>query len=364
MAPVTTENIDEALLTRIWCRHLKRTRIDRDDDFFAIGGTSLQAAQIFLELEQATGLTLPITVLFEAPTIAGLAAYIQEKKDTRNQSLVLLKPGEAATPLFLIHPIGGTVLVYRQIAEAMRYPGPVYGIQAVGITDDQPPHTSVEEMAAYYCDQVTTVQPDGPVQLAGYSAGGIIAFAMAQRLIQSGRQVGYLGLLNTHFLFRRIGQQVGFRRRLFAYIRYVREKNISGAARDFSKHLRRMKKLRYAEARLDAKGTTFDQRRQKLINQILEQGSAKGGNRYSIIQQLQQIAINFYQPSLYPETIYLYKTADYHNNRPGEIGWERMAGGDIKRTPIMGTHLTLVEGDYAVDVARKLSEHLRPSTSR
>lgn len=352
------ENIDEALLTKIWCRHLQCNEIDRNEDFFAIGGTSLQAAQIFLEIEQATGLSLPITVLFEAPTIAELAEFIQDKQDAGSHTLVLLKPGRSVTPLFLIHPIGGTVLVYRQIAEAMHYPGPVYGIQAIGVTDDQPPHASVEEMAAYYCDEVTSVQPEGPVQLAGYSAGGIIAYAMAQRFSKSGREIGFLGLINTHFMFRRVGQQVGFARRIYAYIRYVREKNLLAAARDFSKNLHRMKKLKHAEARLDAKGTTFDQRRQRLINQILEQGAAKGGNRYSIIQQLQQIAINFYQPSVYPGTVYLYRTEDYHNNRPGEIGWERMAGGGINRTPISGTHLTLVGGDHAVDLAAKLSEHL------
>lgn len=353
------DNVDEVMLTRIWCRHLRLAKINRNDDFFAIGGTSLQAVQVFSEIEEATGLELPITVLFDAPTIGELAKYIQQSRDTGNRSLVLLQAGDDREPLFLIHPVGGTVLVYRELVEAMNVPGPVYGIQAVGLIDDQQPHTSVEEMAEYYCDQVLTAQPIGPCLLAGYSSGGIIAFAMAQRLLRMGREVGFLGLINTHYIFRRTGQQIGFFNRLPAYVRYSRDRKFIQAIRDFFKYLRHQRKLITAEGMLDAKGMTFEERRQKLIGQILQEKKLSRGDPYSVIQQLQQIAIRFYQPSSYSGTICLYKTADYHDNRPGEIGWERLAAGGINLTPIPGTHLSLVQDDNAVALASILSGDLR-----
>jgi len=359
VSTVTKKNIDEAVLTEIWRRHLKLDAIGPDDDFFAIGGTSLQAAQIFLEIEQVTGLELPITVLLEAPTIRELAAHIQGKQGSDDGSLVLLKPGEG-DPLFLIHPVGGTVLVYREIAEAMTFPGPVYGIQAIGLTDGRQPHTSVEEMAEHYCEQVSAVQPDGPLLIAGYSAGGIIAFAMAQRLVKMGREVRYLGLINTHFLFRRRGKQTGIFRRFQGYVRYIRNRKPVNAIRDFLKYVRYRRQLKNAEAILDAKGSTFEERRRKLAAQIMEEYDKSPGNRYSMIQQVQQTAIIFYQPSLYPGTINLYKTADYHDNRPGEIGWERLAGGGIRITRIPGSHLSLVQGENAIAVASILCRDLAP----
>jgi len=345
------------MLAEIWRRHLKLDAIGPDDDFFAIGGTSLQAAQIFLEIEQVTGLELPITVLLEAPTIRELAAHIQGKQGGDDGSLVLLKPGEG-DPLFLIHPVGGTVLVYREIAAAMTCAGPVYGIQAIGITDGRQPHTSVEEMAEYYCERVSAAQPGGPLRIAGYSAGGIIAFAMAQRLVKTGRDVRYLGLINTHFLFRRKGRQIGVFRRFPGYVRYIGYQKPARAIRDFFKYVQYRRQLINAEAILDARGSTFEERRRKLAAQILEEYDRNSGNRYSMIQQVQQTAIIFYQPSLYAGTINLYKTADYHDNRPGEIGWERMAGGGIRIVRIPGSHLSLVQGDNAVAVASILCRDL------
>ena len=89
-----TRSIDEALLTKIWCRHFSLDEINRNDDFFNIGGTSLQAIQVFSEIEEETGIDLPISVLIEAPTIGELVEYIQQKQDTEDRSLVLLRSGE------------------------------------------------------------------------------------------------------------------------------------------------------------------------------------------------------------------------------------------------------------------------------
>jgi thioesterase domain-containing protein len=79
----------------------------------------------------------------------------------------------------------------------MTYPGAVIGIQARGLDGQEPPHATVEAMAAEYLRAVKAHQPDGPYNVCGYSFGGLVAFEMARRLRESGDEVALVGLFDT-----------------------------------------------------------------------------------------------------------------------------------------------------------------------
>jgi thioesterase domain-containing protein len=74
---------------------------------------------------------------------------------------------------------------------------PVYGLLARGLDSKAPPHTSVEEMARCYLEDIRTVQPRGPYALGGECIGGAVAFEMAQQLVARGEQVSLLLLLSS-----------------------------------------------------------------------------------------------------------------------------------------------------------------------
>jgi amino acid adenylation domain-containing protein/natural product biosynthesis luciferase-like monooxygenase protein len=68
----------ELALARCWCEVLKLDRIGLDDDFFLHGGHSLRATQVIARLRDALAVELPVRALFEAPTIALLAARVEQ----------------------------------------------------------------------------------------------------------------------------------------------------------------------------------------------------------------------------------------------------------------------------------------------
>jgi thioesterase domain-containing protein len=156
------------------------------------------------------GVEFPISMLFEAPTIATIAAKVRESLGSTEEGtsptptprlaqLVPIhsgKPG-SGTPFFCVAGMFGNVLNLRHLAHLLSTHRPVYGIQARGLLGEAPPHETFEEAARDILDEVRTVQPSGPYLLGGFSGGGITAYEMARQLRAQGEKVGLVVLLDT-----------------------------------------------------------------------------------------------------------------------------------------------------------------------
>jgi amino acid adenylation domain-containing protein len=184
-------------VAQVWQRVLLAPVGGPEEDFFEVGGDSLKAITLTIELERALGLELSLTLINEAPRFASLCAALRQQRTTHYVPLVLLKAGKGLSPLYFIHGLGGNVAELFPLARSMTYPGPVFGIQARGLARQELPHTTVEAMAAEYLAAIKARQPSGPYYLCGYSFGGLVAFEMARRLSESGDEVGILGLFDT-----------------------------------------------------------------------------------------------------------------------------------------------------------------------
>lgn len=186
------------MLTAIWARVLRRSSVNIEDNFFDLGGDSSLALQLFNEIAIACGREVPPVTIYLAPTVAALAAVLEQPADLRLPPLVLLKEGSEEPPLFITHGLGGSVIDFFQVVKHIRTSHPIQGMQAKGIDGAEEPFDRIEDMAQFYLDAIRGVQPRGPYLLAGYSLGGLVTFEMAQRLTTAGEKVALLAMLDSY----------------------------------------------------------------------------------------------------------------------------------------------------------------------
>ncbi|MFE0476863.1 AMP-binding protein [Streptomyces sp. NPDC058947] len=192
----------ETLIRSMWSELLGHDDFGVTDDFFAVGGHSLLATILLTRIRKKTGLSLSLRKLLEGPRIDRLAASVRElRKDSDDQTselLLTLRQGTAGGPrLFLVHPIGGDVLCFREVASALPAEFTVIGVRSPGL-DGGTVFTSVQEMAAAYLHEVLKVQPEGPYHFAGWSMGGAVAYEMARQLSFEGVRTASLVLLDSY----------------------------------------------------------------------------------------------------------------------------------------------------------------------
>jgi thioesterase domain-containing protein len=115
----------------------------------------------------------------------------------KTSPLVELQPGTARLPFFCIHPVGGNVFCYVELARALGDDLPFYALQAEGLEAGSTPLTSIEEMAAHYIKAIMSIQPRGPYLLGGWSMGGLIALEVARQLQNQQLEVGLVVLMDS-----------------------------------------------------------------------------------------------------------------------------------------------------------------------
>jgi amino acid adenylation domain-containing protein len=210
---IGARNDEEAAIAAIWRELLRVADVGVEADFFEIGGHSLLALQILVQIRDRLGVDLPSETLFEHTTVAALAILVRRARGVPEQAaksvapaplaartfhaLVRIKEDGDRAPFFCVHGAGGNVLNLRSVSLALPREQPFYGLQAYGVDGVTRPHSTIEEMAEAYLREVREVQRHGPYLLGGYSGGGIVAFEMAQRLTAAGEEVPLLAFVDT-----------------------------------------------------------------------------------------------------------------------------------------------------------------------
>lgn len=178
---------------------LKSDSVSPSDNFFDSGGDSLSAVSLIIGIEKIYNKTLPVSVLYQYPSVRSLNEYISNESGRPEfSSVVPIKTTGSSEPLFLIHGAAGNILFYRYLVNHIDPDIPVYGIQSLGLDGQNPPLRSIKEMAKLYLDEIKRIKSSGPYNLAGYCMGGTVALEIANLLKAEGTEVNNLFLIETY----------------------------------------------------------------------------------------------------------------------------------------------------------------------
>ena len=339
----------EQRLAAIWSDLLGIPDIGRDDDFFVLGGHSLMALRLFSRMNREFDCSLPLAALINHPTLGALARLIgpvprPEPEHPAKGHLITLREEGDHTPLFCIHGGDGGVIFYRSLANCLAPGIPLHAIESLELCRSTAVEVaSVEQTAAAYVSKLLGFQPHGPFRLAGYSFGGVVAHAMACRLVEMGHQVDFLGLFDTsnptapHKAYSSAGRLAAFWKQhaglpLFQRISLLQQRIREGIATN-----------------------------RQVREEILAATSAGPAAAYSDLRRIQVREENWramqnYQPARYPGRITLFKamTASDKIAWPDDYGWSDVASGGLDIIAVPGRHLALFEAGNVEPLANSL----------
>jgi acetoacetyl-CoA synthetase len=336
------------VLTQIWQRVLQRSPIGLDDNFFDLGGNDPLADSVFARIAQECGRELPSATICHAPTIAALAALLNQPTLPRFSPFVQLKPGSRQPPILITHGLGGRAS-FSALAKHIHTGQPVYGIQARGVDGMEQSFERVEDMAQFYLDALDQLQPLGPYILIGYSFGGLVALEMAQRLSEVGKNVALLALVDTypHPRYMQPSQRLWLlAKRIGGHISDMKKMPIHGAFSHVARALGRRLHIAGAHNR-------------RMVSP--ERSRLSFAHTTSLVRESDFVAMAHYRPRFYRGKIKFVRpeTNSYLPNDPTAV-WKNLAT-ELEIETVPGDHLGMV-GTHFESLAAVLTRYVREAS--
>lgn len=333
----------EMRLLAIWKKLLKRDDIGVHDSFFEKGGDSLLVVVMITQLENELHHSLPLALIFHAPTIADMAAVLRDRGwRPKWASLVPIQPHGSKPPLFCVHADGGTFF-YTRFAPGLSPDQPFYGLQARGLDGLADPFRCLKEMAAHYIREMRTVQPHGPYRLGGFSVGGVIIYEMAQQLIEQDEQVSMLAFLdapapdypvyvNMHPLTRKLRN----------FLQMETGERWDRVARRLGQRIRNV---------ITSLNLKLHLRLQRTLSPEL---------RIFRVRQLNQSMGDSYRPKPYSGPIHVFHAAHQPLNIVDDctLGWGKYVRGQIHCEEVPGDHESIFQLPHVITLAQALQKRL------
>ncbi|MCO8122154.1 amino acid adenylation domain-containing protein [Stieleria sp. TO1_6] len=218
-AMIKPSNALQSYLQKRFAESLGQDTISIDLNYFEAGGTSLQAAMLTAQLSSDLGVAVPTALLFDLGDVVSVADRLAQlyrplisdrfgddsivsedagESGLDNSTLLTeFYPRQDATPLFMIHPPGGIVLCYREIAQQLDSALSLVAVRSRGLHGDEPLPGTIAEMASDYIAAIRTRAASGPYWIGGWSLGGVVAYEVARQLIADGDSVSGIILLDS-----------------------------------------------------------------------------------------------------------------------------------------------------------------------
>jgi thioesterase domain-containing protein/acyl carrier protein len=327
----------ELELANIWAEILDLDQVSIDDDFFALGGHSLLSVRLMNRIAKKFGTELPVTSLFQNRTVAAQASLLRNTvahKTTADPLVTLGRPG--SPDLYLVHPVGGSVMCYAGLARALDGFRTLHAFETPARQGGELLET-VEALAAHYSDRLLQTHESGPIQLGGWSMGGLVAYEMARLLDQRGHRPDQVILIDAWAEDLGTNKDSPISENLASAYHFITDlERLSGRSLDLD--YARLSTLSEEEALAHA------------FQRIRAQGLMTGGGDQTSLERLYRVfrdnkrAMNHYHPEPYTGkvTLLLPETEPAAAAWP-DRGWNPLIGKNLECIAVPGDHYTMLQ---------------------
>lgn len=350
----------EKMLAGIWAEVLGVQQVGLDDDFFDLGGHSLIGVRLLAKIKRTYQVNLELAVLFEARTVRQFADVIRKLKQptSAEHTLVPIQPNGSRIPFFCVHGVGGGVLNYQAIAQALGPDQPFYAFRSLLLTCEAIRETSIQELASAYIKEMRSFFPQGPYLIGGGSFGGIVAFEMAQQLYTQGAEPTLLILFDASAPGS--VQSVGTTEKLRGFWQRFRDQGTP-----------------YLVRKVALKGDHWRQQLVKRSRDVASHYYRLSGLdlpvrlRYYQVQEAHSRTMARYKIRRYPGKITLMRAVERGYlgmellgiREDPMLGWGALAGGGVEIHDVPGEHGNVLNEPHVRTVAEELKTILlRPET--
>ena len=308
------------------------------------------AAKIAERLTERAEGTITVDDVKAATTIEMLATVVREHLESGEldgwvRTLRAPREGSNAVPVFVFHPAGGSTVVYEPLLKRLPEDTPMYGLERV--------EGSIQERAAEYVPKLLEMNGGRPFILAGWSLGGVLAYACAIGLKRAGADVRFVGLIDAV----RAGEDIPQTK---DEIRARWDRYALFAQRTFNVEI---PAIPYDELeKLDDEGQ---------VRFVLDAVKAAGVDipggiiEHQRTSYLDNRAIDTVEIEPYDGHVTLYMADRYHDDaimfeprygiRQADGGWGEYVA-DLEVVPIGGEHIQAIDEPYIAKVGAHMSE--------
>ena len=346
---IAPRNRFESEIVKLLQEILGIDKISIADDFIELGGNSLIAARLVTEIEAKYQQAIAISTIFQSSTPEALAKLIsQEDRASYPECFVPIKKSDEtldrALMLFGIHNLGYGLELYRPLAKHLDSKIDLCGLSSFFSNEPDLPHPrDIAGLASYYADKIQLIQPEGAYYIMGVSFGGAIAYELAQRLVAIGKEVKFLGLVDTFIPDGdAIFQTNPLKQKIVGHFDKVRAKGVS--------HILDRIKWRI--------GSTADNVRANLYqidwigNNLADRTSRDFAQAEYLQQKKEHQKVNRnYVIQPYPGHINLFRAIEDMNPK---LGWQQLAQSGLSVYDIPGEHLEILREPNVRILAQQL----------
>jgi thioesterase domain-containing protein/acyl carrier protein len=322
-----------------------------DDDFFDLGGDSLQSIMLLAGIEGALDRKLPLGVLYEAPTIAGLAASLDDPDSLRAPLVLAIQPSGLRPPFFCV----AAFAMFRPLARKVGFDQPFLGVPLPGPRELTAPYR-LEDIAAHCVKTIRATQAQGLYSVGGWCDEGVLAYEIAQQLQRQGQHVALLVLFDAENpssnknLSRKDAAFAG----VFLICQWLKQRYRT------LRHLRGREGVQYIRGLLAWRIYSMKQRIWTIAYRSeLPAGAAVRGQLLEV-NQILALCVQNYNPQPYDGPTLLFQRADRPTGRyrDSQYGWGKVAS-KLQIFEVPGDHMAMFLDPNVQVLGERLGASLR-----